>query len=293
MARLERRLAANAPGQFYVDSSCIDCDTCRWMAPGTFGDRDDQAYVHTQPSTDAELRRAELALLSCPTSSIGTHPKRDLSAAQRSLPDPIADGVYHCGYHSEASFGATSYLVQRPDGNVLVDSPRFTTPLVRRLEEMGGVRLLFLSHRDDVADHRRFHEHFGCDRVIHERDRTRDTASVEVVIPGDGDADLGRGLTAIPTPGHTEGSACLLVDETFLFTGDHLAYSPHRGHLYAFHSACWYDWPTQIVSMRRLLDHRFEWVLPGHGRRMHYPKEQMRGEIQRAVDWMTAQPPPH
>jgi hypothetical protein len=31
-------------------------------------------------------------------------------------------GVYHSGYHSENSYGATSYFVQRPElGNILID----------------------------------------------------------------------------------------------------------------------------------------------------------------------------
>jgi glyoxylase-like metal-dependent hydrolase (beta-lactamase superfamily II) len=32
---------------------------------------------------------------------------------------------------------------------------------------------------------------------------------------------------------------------------------------------CWYSWPDQLRSLVRLRDHRFEWVLPGHGRRFH------------------------
>ncbi len=32
--------------------------------------------------------------------------------------------VYHCGYHSEKSFAACSYLITRPGGNVMVDTPR-------------------------------------------------------------------------------------------------------------------------------------------------------------------------
>jgi hypothetical protein len=26
----------NVDGSFWVDSTCIDCDACRWIAPGTF-----------------------------------------------------------------------------------------------------------------------------------------------------------------------------------------------------------------------------------------------------------------
>lgn len=66
----------------------------------------------------------------------------------------------------------------RPEGNVLVDSPRFAAPLVRRIEAMGGVALMFLTHRDDVADHEKFHQHFGCQRIVHEADVTRPTAGV-------------------------------------------------------------------------------------------------------------------
>ncbi|MCD7449358.1 hypothetical protein HAX54_051547, partial [Datura stramonium] len=47
-------------------------------------------------------------------------------------------GVYHCGYHSDKSFGAASYLIVRAEGNILVDS-------------------------DDVADHEKWSNHLGCE----------------------------------------------------------------------------------------------------------------------------------
>ncbi|MGB5768342.1 MAG: ferredoxin, partial [Crocosphaera sp.] len=36
MATIEKRRSENIPGNFYVDSTCIDCDTCRWMSPTVF-----------------------------------------------------------------------------------------------------------------------------------------------------------------------------------------------------------------------------------------------------------------
>ena len=42
--------------------------------------------------------------------------------------------MYHCGYHSEASYGAASYLITREGGNVLMDSPRFDPKLLRRIQ---------------------------------------------------------------------------------------------------------------------------------------------------------------
>jgi glyoxylase-like metal-dependent hydrolase (beta-lactamase superfamily II)/ferredoxin len=286
MARVAERLSHNVPGDFFVDSSCIDCDTCRWMAPETFTEREDQASVRRQPETTAERRRALMALVSCPTGSIGTVEKHDVAAAVQAFPDRIHGNVFHTGFHSEASFGATSYFIEREAGNVLVDSPRFTKPLVRRLEDRGGVALMFLTHRDDVADHERFREHFGCARILHERDIGHGTRAIERPIRGDEAVALDSDLLVVPTPGHTRGSACLLYRNEFLFTGDHLAWSESRGHIYAFRSACWYDWSTLVRSSEKLLAYTFEWILPGHGRRCHFPRGRMASEMDRALRWM-------
>jgi len=288
MTEKRRRLATNQPGEFFVDSSCIDCDTCRWMAPGVFDRAEEQSRVHHQPVGAAETLAAEQALLACPTASIKSESKRDLAAARASFPLPVAEDVFHCGYHSEASFGATSYLVVRPEergGNVLIDSPRWNKELVRRLDELGGVRTLFLTHVDDVAEHARFAEHFGCERVMHAADAV---PGVERLIEGLEPVALDPELRVIPTPGHTAGSACLLYRERFLFTGDHLAWSESRGHLYAFRTATWFDWDAQVRSMERLARERFEWVLPGHGWRAHVPAEDMPAAMAKCVAWMRA-----
>lgn len=73
---------------------------------------------------------------------------------------------------------------------------------------------------------------------------------------------------------------------SFLFTGDHLAWSPRRGHLYAFRDACWYSWPEQIASMESMIDLRFEHVLPGHGRAAHASADEMRAQLAKCIAWM-------
>ena len=113
MASAARRLPSNVPGDFFVDETCIDCDTCRWMASETFDRAVEQSFVHKQPDTPAAVERARLALLACPTGSIGTLEKHDLDPARAAFPLPIAEDVHHCGYHAESSFGATSYLITR------------------------------------------------------------------------------------------------------------------------------------------------------------------------------------
>jgi glyoxylase-like metal-dependent hydrolase (beta-lactamase superfamily II)/ferredoxin len=287
LARSDDRYPDNAAGEFFVDRSCIDCDTCTRVAPGLFAAADDHSFVARQPRSDEEQRRALMALVACPTASIGTMSRLDAGAGVAGFPEPLGDDIYFLGYTSEESFGAWSYLVRRQGGNVMIDSPRAAGPLLRRVAGMGGVSLLFLTHRDDVADHAALRARFGCDRVLHADDIAADTRGVERRLSGRDPVLLAPDLLAIPVPGHTRGHAVLLYRERVLFTGDHLAWSQERGRLYAFRDACWYSWPEQIESMRRLLDHRFEWILPGHGAGWRAPSAAaMRAEVERCVDWM-------
>ena len=94
---------------------------------------------------------------------------------------------------------------------------------------------------------------------------------------------LDEELIAIPTPGHTRGHVVLLYRNKYLFTGDHLWWSPTYNSLNASSSVCWYSWPEQTRSMERLLDYDFEWVLPGHGRRAHLSLAEMRRQIEACI----------
>ena len=60
MARPSLRLEANAPGAFYVDSSCIDCGTCWQWDPDHFAQAGTTAKVWHQPVTNQEIDRALL-----------------------------------------------------------------------------------------------------------------------------------------------------------------------------------------------------------------------------------------
>ncbi|MDX2272900.1 MAG: MBL fold metallo-hydrolase [Cyanobacteriota bacterium] len=291
MAHLNQRRSENVAGDLYVDQSCIDCDTCRWMAPEVFREIADQSAVYRQPSNPTERLHALQALLSCPTASIGTtEPPSDIQAVQQTFPVSIADQVYHCGFHSKKSFGAASYFIQRPDGNILIDSPRFAAPLVKKLEGLGGIRWLYLTHQDDVADHQAFHDHFGCERILHEDDIRAETRQVERQLTGTDPIKLADDITILPVPGHTKGHTVLLYNEQFLFSGDHLAWSGRLGHLYAFRDACWYSWKALTLSMERLSTYDFAWVLPGHGRRYYTDRSTMKQQMQRCLTWMKQQP---
>jgi glyoxylase-like metal-dependent hydrolase (beta-lactamase superfamily II)/ferredoxin len=285
MARPSHRVADNAPGDVFVDDSCIDCETCRVLAPAVFArsDRLGQSIVGRQPSSERDALRARMAIVSCPTSSIGSEAKVDVADAVDALPDAIEEEVFYCGYASRSSYGAASYLVRREGGNVLVDSPRAARPLMDRIEALGGVALMVLSHRDDVADHALFARRFGCARVLHAADVDGATRDVERRIDGSEPVTLAPDLLAIPVPGHTRGSIVLLYRGRFLFTGDHLWGAGDGRELDASREVCWYSWREQARSMRRLLDFDFEWVLPGHGPRLQAPAARMREALERLV----------
>jgi glyoxylase-like metal-dependent hydrolase (beta-lactamase superfamily II) len=47
---------------------------------------------------------------------------------------------------------------------------------------------------------------------------------------------------------------------------------------------CWYSWRDQLRSLERLRDYRFEWVLPGHGRRFRAASaDAMRAAVEEAI----------
>ena len=67
------REGENAPGPYYVDTQCIDCDVCRDTAPDNFtrSDENGYSYVYKQPLNEDERALCEEALAACPVEAIG------------------------------------------------------------------------------------------------------------------------------------------------------------------------------------------------------------------------------
>lgn len=287
MADFKKRVAENVEGEFFVDSSCIDCDTCRQLAPDVFEDAGDTSFVKRQPQSDEESHSALMALLACPTGSIGTAHKNNSSEVMDDFPLEVENGVFYCGFNSPKSFGGNSYFIRHPGGNWLVDSPKFLPHLVRKFEGAGGIRYIFLTHQDDVAEAAKYAEKFGSQRIIHEEDKGAQPGA-EIPVHGTEVTEFVPGFKIIPTPGHTEGHCVLLYQDKYLFTGDHLWWRRKRQQLGASQSVAWYSWRKQTESMEKLLRFDFEWVLPGHGQRMKLPKPEMRRELGQLVGRMKA-----
>jgi glyoxylase-like metal-dependent hydrolase (beta-lactamase superfamily II)/ferredoxin len=266
LAKIELQNKKNTPGPLFVDTSCIDCGTCFHIAPEVFQEQSNLSVVVKQPNGIGEWAQAKEAILSCPTNSIGVqHPPKEFKEAPLTLPRLITDDIYFCGYTSEDSYGATSYLVKTSAGNILIDSPRFNSHLVNEIENLGGVEWMFLSHRDDVAHHQKFRDHFKCQRIIHKDDIQKTTEDCEIVLQGQGDVEFNSDIKIIMTPGHTVGHMVLYYKNKYLFTGDHLFYDFDLSKVYASKSVNWYSWSEQLKSIRKLEELNVEWVFPGHG----------------------------
>jgi ferredoxin len=100
MANPKKQVPENVAGDFFVDSTCINCDACRQIAPAVFREADETSFVHTQPVSNADRRQALRALLACPTGSIGCLGDDDVKAVMTDFPMVIEEPVYYCGYNS-------------------------------------------------------------------------------------------------------------------------------------------------------------------------------------------------
>lgn len=286
MADRKKIVAENVDGDFFVDSTCIDCDTCRQIAPESFKDAGEYSYVWEQPQSAEERRRATQALLACPTGSIGCDKNNIAKEVMDDFPLRIEDDVFYCGFNSPKSYGGNAYFIENTDGNWLIDAPKFNTHLVKKIEERGGLRFIFLTHEDDVADADRFAEHFGAKRIIH-HDALKACRDAEIVIGNGGEPySIPDDFKLIHTPGHTKGHMVLLYRNKYLFTGDHLHFSRYEKHLEAYRDFCWYSWAEQTESMKKLIDFEFEWVLPGHGQRVKLSTSDAREQLKALTEEM-------
>jgi glyoxylase-like metal-dependent hydrolase (beta-lactamase superfamily II) len=117
---------------------------------------------------------------------------------------------------------ARSFLLERPQGNLLVyNSPGLTTA-ANAIRTAGGATRLFINHGHEAM--------FGRPGVdvpvfVHERDRHEVARSLQIAGTFSERHRLDDDFEVIPTPGHTPGTTSYLWNSgtrRFLFTGDML-----------------------------------------------------------------------
>jgi glyoxylase-like metal-dependent hydrolase (beta-lactamase superfamily II) len=289
-AHLTAHIPADLTARFTVNERCIHCGTCWQFDPQHFSDGGSRAEVQRQPRGAQEQRQALLALIACPVAAIAANPAPAPPLPVDGFPAPVVEhpsgAVYYCGWASRRSFGASSWLIVRPQGNLLIDSPRWSAPLARRIQSLGGLAAIVLTHRDDVAEHDRWARAFGCPRWIHQADADA-APQAERRLEGRHSLRLDADLQLIPTPGHTAGSlvAVLGRERQVLFSGDHLWWNPERQVVVASERYCWWNWQEQLRSVERLLDLDVAWLLPGHGHRQAFASGAWRPALEQTLAW--------
>jgi glyoxylase-like metal-dependent hydrolase (beta-lactamase superfamily II) len=157
----------------------------------------------------------------------------------------------------------------------MIDTPRWSVELADRYERLGPVTDVLLTHRDHAAHGRQYADRYGARLWIHEGDLAA-APSADQVVRGLDPVEVAPGVVVHPLPGHTEGSVLYLVDDQYCFSGDSFYWSRGSGDLEVAEAVTWYDIRVLAASLARTAPViRFEWVLPGHGDRMHRSAEEM------------------
>ncbi len=152
------------------------------------------------------------------------------------------------------TLGGTSYWIETPAGNVLVDCPPWTLATQHFLGDR-GVRWLFLTHRNAMAKVKMLQAELGCEVVVQEQEAYLLPEIETQTFHREG--EIAPGLTAIWTPGYSPGSACLYwqspQDGGVLFTGRHLL-PTRQGGITPLRTSKTFHWPRQLKSVTALSD---------------------------------------
>ena len=267
MPRLDQAHSDNAPGKWYVDTRCIRCDAARHWAPGLIDmDSKGLSILTAQPVDEEQEAALWRAAAACPTKSIGNREQPREPADV--FPYEMTDSVYALGNNAMSSFGGHSFLVARPDGNLMIDSPRFSRPLANGVDALGGVAHVLLSHRDDVADYARWADRYGARVWIGEPDADAAPLATDITSMDDVTVIV-PGALSIPAPGHTSGHVVYHIDDRWLFTGDTLLWNQRRGEFDVTPKQTWYSWEALADTMDMLATLKVEWLFAGHGKWRH------------------------
>ena len=265
----------NFPGPWYVDSTCINCDACRQIAPDTFAEAEDYAYVKAQPQDDEQRKKATQALICCPTGSIGTEESIDAAAAIQSFPQQLQPNIYYTGFNSPAADGGNSYLITHSDGNWLIDSPRYHRHLKSRFSEMGGIDFNFFTDIEYHQDSQRYHDSFDFQRMVHSADLNA-LSDADIVTRGDEPQSLIDDFIIIPVPGLPFGNQVLLYKNRMLFSGRHIWWNPYYQQLQCP------KYPDKISRtnhqkfLETLIEFPVEGIFPSHAHRVYSAAEEMK-----------------
>ena len=192
----------------------------------------------------------------------------------RGVASPVAPGVRRVvapnpgpmTYH-----GTNTYLLDRPEGVVVLDPGPDSAAHVRAVLDAAGGRvsaiLLSHTHPDHLGAVAALRAATGAPLYAWHHPEEPDLA-VDVALR---DGDPAAGLVALHTPGHAADHLCFVSDDGVLFGADHVM---------TWSSSVVRDMAAYFASLHRVLARDDRLLLPGHGPPMPGP----RGHVQRLLE---------
>jgi glyoxylase-like metal-dependent hydrolase (beta-lactamase superfamily II) len=153
-------------------------------------------------------------------------------------------GILGIGCRPDFAIGQRALLVEEEAGNVLWEcTPYLDDALVERLEALGGVAAIAISHPHYYTAMVEWAHAFDCPIHIHEAERKWVLRPDDHVSFWSGETkDLGGGVTLVRTGGHFTGAQVLHWQRRrALLTGDILNVVPDRRYV-----SFMYSYPNQI-----------------------------------------------
>lgn len=150
------------------------------------------------------------------------------------------------------TLGGTAYFIVEKDANLLIDCPAWNEENLGFLQNAGGVRWLFLTHRGAMGRVKEFQEALGCEVVVQEQEAYL-LPQLEVTTFQD-EIVLNDHFRAFWTAGHSPGSACLYDAACggVLFSGRHLLPNA-QGEPAPLRTSKTFHWPRQLRNVERIL----------------------------------------
>lgn len=173
-----------------------------------------------------------------------------------SPPEPLGFGP---------SLEIRAYLLERPDGNVVIYRSARLRAEVDAIRRLGGISRQYLNHHHEASPECDWvTETFGAPLHVHAADAPHVAAICTVGETFTTQYTLGGDLEIIPAPGHTDGATVYLWDtgeHRVLFTGDTIFFSGGRWRAALLDGVG--DRERHIESLRMIQELDFDLVVPG------------------------------
>jgi len=165
------------------------------------------------------------------------------------------------------TLGATAYFIVEKNANILIDCPAWNDSNGEFLQEYGGVRWLFLTHRGGISQ--KIHQIqacFDCEVVIQQQEAYL-LPEIKVT-PYQQEFKFNSSCSAFWTSGHSPGSSCVYYNAHggVLFTGRHLL--PNQEiKPFPLRTAKTFHWFRQLRNVAILREvfspHTLHYICPG------------------------------